>query len=191
MDPYAYAGGNPLQFRDSFGLYDMDDFVDDAADFSAGWGDELSFGITAQVRNGFDLGSVNKCSSVYKGGEVAGFVNGVAISWAQGTKTAARAMSPTNWSNFSHSLFPKRFLKTIDGNIAKWMNKVGNRLNGDFIPVGPRPDLHDLMDGRASIVGGIFKTWPAWRQLVNRIPYVPGSVIYGGASASENGCECK
>ncbi len=187
---YAYTDGDPIDHNDPYGLYSADEFVDDAANFSAGWGDMLSFGITAQIRSGFGVGSVNKCSGAYKGGEVFGFANGLALGWAQGTKAAAKAASANNWSNFSHSLFPNRFLKQFDNPVASWMNRVGNRLNGDFVS----PELHTRMD---SEVFGQTDAWMAanplfspLRQLVNRMPYVPGAALYGAGSAAINHCGC-
>ena len=101
-------------------------------------------------------GVLNRCSAAYRAGEAFGFVNGLAIGWAQGTRAAARAATPNNWSNFSHSLFPREFLKKFDNVVAKWLNKPGNRLNGDFVPA----ELHGRMDPKA------FNSAPAdWKLL--------------------------
>ena len=191
VNTYSYVNGSPLMYYDPYGLYSFDEFIDDSANFSAGWGDMLSFGITARIRKGFDIGSVDKCSAFYKGGEIFGFANGLALGWAQGTKAAAKAASGNNWANFSHSLFPKRFLKQADNPVANWMNRVGNRLNGDFVT----PALHTRMDAAAQF--GLSREWLAanplfspLRQLVNRMPYVPGAAAYGVGSAAMNSCGC-
>jgi RHS repeat-associated protein len=188
---YQYVGGNALRYVDPYGLYTFDEFVDDSADFSAGWGDLLSFGITARIREGFDIGSVNKCSAAYKGGEVFGFANGVALGWAQGTKAAAQAASANTWSNFSHSLIPHSAMKGSSNPVVRWMDKVGNRLNGDFVS----PELHTRMDAAAQF--GLSREWLAanplfspLRQLINRVPYVPGAAAYGAGSAAVNSCGC-
>ncbi len=162
VNTYSYANGDPLMYIDPLGLYGMDEFVGDSANFAAGWGDMLSFGITSAIRNGADIGSVNKCAAAYKGGEAFGFANGLTLGWAQGTKAAAKAASPNNWSNFSHSLVPHSAMKGSSNPVVRWLDQIGNRLNGDYIPAGPRPDLHDLMDAVAARVGGNFATWPAW-----------------------------
>ena len=189
---YLYVGANPIIIYDPYGLYSWIEFVDDSANVSAGWGDMLSFGITAQIRKGFDVGSINKCSNAYTAGEALGFVNSLALGWAQDTKAAAKAASANNWSNFSHSLIPDRVLSKSSSKIAKWLNKTGNRLNGDFVS----PELHTRMDAAAQF--GLSTEWlaanplffPA-RQLLNRIPYVPGSALYGAGSAEINSCECE
>jgi RHS repeat-associated protein len=209
INMYAYLDGNPLNSIDPFGLFDITDPADwpqvpqGVVDFSAGWGDMLSFGITNQIRTLMGTnGSVNKCSGAYMGGEAFGFVNGLALGWAQGMKFTAKSLSPVNYQNFSHSFLPNRTLKKLEAMGipgAKWFNKIGNRLNGDHIPTtGARGDLHDLMDSTAAAAGmkeaerAAFKPWSAGRQMINRIPYVPGSAIYGGSSAVMNSnCGCQ
>jgi RHS repeat-associated protein len=192
VNTFAYVNANPLIYVDPYGLYSFDDFVNDSANFSAGWGDMLSFGITARIRQGFDIGSVDKCSASYKGGEMFGFANGLALGWAQGSKAVAKAASSNNWANFSHTLLPKRFLKQLDGPFAKWLNKAGNRLNGDYVS----PELHTRMDAAAQF--GLSREWLAanplfspMRQLINKMPYIPGTAAYGVGSAAMNSCGCQ
>jgi len=161
-------------------------------DFSAGWGDMVSFGITNQIRNVMGANDVvNRCSGAYKGGEAFGFANTLAIGWAQGTKAAAEAAGANNWSNFSHSLFPKIFLNKFDNPVASWMNRYGNRLNGDFVS----PELHTMMDPAAQF--GLSQEWLAanplfspFRQMLNRVPYMPGAAAYGAGAAAMNSCGC-
>jgi len=71
---YVYVIGNPLMYYDPYGLYRWDEFIDDSANFSAGFGDSLSFGLTGYIRNGLGIQSVNKCSSAYRNGEIADIV---------------------------------------------------------------------------------------------------------------------
>ena len=204
VNTYAYVNGSPLSYYDAYGLWGMDDVYgavhdwtggwepsQESVDFGGGFGDVVTFGITRQLRNALDISSVNRCSKWYTAGEVSGVAASVVVGYAAGTRAFARHISPNNGSNFSHSLFPKKFLKRIDNPLAKWMNKTGNRMNGDYIPTtGARPDLHDLMDATAARIGGKFPTWPLWRRLLNRMPNVPGGAIYGVASYEMNQCEC-
>jgi RHS repeat-associated protein len=65
---YAYVSGNPLSFSDPYGLYGWGDFVGDAANGAAGFGDALSFGLTGYIRRQWDIDSVDKCSTAYQAG---------------------------------------------------------------------------------------------------------------------------
>ena len=87
---------------DPFGLYSFDEFLSDAAQFSAGMGDNISFGFTNWVRDriggndwvrdriggndwvrdriGASNDVVNKCSGTYKVGGYAGIGVGVGIT---------------------------------------------------------------------------------------------------------------
>nr|CUV15694.1 conserved protein of unknown function [Ralstonia solanacearum] len=71
---YAYVGGSPLMYMDPYGLFgwaDMPVLPQGMVDFSAGFGDSMSFGITGYIRAGLDINSVDKCSNFYRGGEIA------------------------------------------------------------------------------------------------------------------------
>jgi hypothetical protein len=173
-------------YTDPYGLFELPSLPQGAVDFGAGLGDVLTFGITGAIRDQFDIGSVDRCSGEYTAGEVAGVAASIATGFVGGTKAVAKASSPNNWANFSHSGTPASWNRG-----SRW-SKTGNRANGDYIPTtGKRPDLHDFMDATAAGVGGKYPTWPTWRRAINRMPYTPGAAIYGGASAAMNNCGCK
>ena len=113
---------------------------------SAGFGDVLLFNTSNQIRDWFDIGSVDECSCAYNYGEWAGVAGSIGTGFMGGTKFIANATRAATgeiaWSHFSHSLFPKSFLKKCKNRFAKWLNEVGNRLNGDYIT----PELHWKID---------------------------------------------
>jgi RHS repeat-associated protein len=72
INPYAYGNSSPIMFYDPYGLYSWNDFINDAADYSAGFGDSLSFGLTAYAREGLGInGGIDKCSAAYRVGELS------------------------------------------------------------------------------------------------------------------------
>jgi RHS repeat-associated protein len=78
---YAYCNNNPLQRTDPLGL----DWVDDAANFSAGWGDTLTGGLTQVVRIAIGVdGQVDPNSPWYHGGEVVGTIHAIALQRGKG-----------------------------------------------------------------------------------------------------------
>lgn len=144
------------------------------------------------MRNLGEIGSINTCSDSYEVGEWSGIIVGIGTGWIGGTKSISSGS--INWQNFSHSLLSNSVLKRYAKNenvyirqAAKWMKKVGNRLNGDHVP----PGLHTRMDVRAQ--WGVSKQHLAEnpvflgpRNIINRIPYVPGSITYGISSERFN-----
>ena len=76
INTYIYAENNPISLVDPLGLAPPalpDWFVNGAA----GFGDALSFGLTALGRDALDIGSVNSCSKSYNFGQAAGIVAGI------------------------------------------------------------------------------------------------------------------
>lgn len=69
---YAYVNGDPLGLYDPVGLYSFDDFMNDATNFSSGFGDTISLGLTSYIRDQWGIdGGVNKCSGAYAAGVYA------------------------------------------------------------------------------------------------------------------------
>jgi RHS repeat-associated protein len=84
---YGYAGGNPLQFNDPYGLFAWPSLPQGAVDGVAGFGDGLvsalsfGFGDLAATRQFFGIDGADECSAAYgrthKGGEAAGIIGGL------------------------------------------------------------------------------------------------------------------
>jgi RHS repeat-associated protein len=82
LNLYQYAGLNPIMIFDPYGE-DWYDFLEGVGNFSAGFADTITFGGTRWIRKKMGTDSyVNKCSGLYKGGEFAGFIHGLAMGGA-------------------------------------------------------------------------------------------------------------
>jgi RHS repeat-associated protein len=73
--PYNYTGDSPLNRSDPGGL----DFLEEAGEGIAGWGDTFTFGATEWVREELGINNVNTCSTGYQAGGLAGLVTAVII----------------------------------------------------------------------------------------------------------------
>ncbi len=187
---YAYVSNNPLMYIDPYGLWRIGDPLPQwMVDGAAGWGGVLSFGLTNQINNALGTsGTYNQCSNAYKAGQALGFVNSLAFGGAAASRSAVKG-----WANYSHAALPNRYLKQFSNPAAKWLNKRGNLLNGQYISW----QLHARLDPFAyrilsaankQLVGSPFSPL---RQAINRVPYLPGSAAYGaGGAAMSSGSNC-
>ena len=86
---YEYAGNNPVNFVDPLGLYSLNEFLQDSADFSGGFGDTITFGGTRWIRQQMGTDNfVNKCSSSYTGGKWSGYAWEAAFGGAMAARAA-------------------------------------------------------------------------------------------------------
>jgi RHS repeat-associated protein len=85
-NPYGYTGGNPLQYADPLGL----DWLQDAGDWTAAFGDTITFGGTKQIRilMGTDQ-TINTCSDFYAWGGNGGTIASLVPIGGGGAKAAA------------------------------------------------------------------------------------------------------
>src|SRR5581483_8646764 len=84
LNLYRYVGNSPTNFLDPSGLFSEQDL----GNFSAGFGDALSFGLTASMRDWLGIGGVDPCSGWYLGGQVAGEVALTLATEGLGAETA-------------------------------------------------------------------------------------------------------
>ena len=76
---YRYVGGRPVDRTDPLGL----DWLQTVSDFSAGFGDTISFGLTRWVRQQMGTDDVvNHCSGAYGAGQWAGYGFDIALAVA-------------------------------------------------------------------------------------------------------------
>lgn len=175
---YCYVNGSPISNVDPYGLWAIGaPLPQGLVDFSAGFGDALSFGGTDWMRNQMGTnGAVNRCSAHYTAGEAAGVavdtVLGGAVGWtAAGTKGAGK--------EFSHWI-PNR----MRGPRSKW--------NGNYVT----PAQHYYHDPFRYPRGwrDLGAKYPAWLQQLDRIPDVykgsAAGAVAGTFGMAMNECEC-
>ncbi|MHB9069028.1 MAG: RHS repeat-associated core domain-containing protein [Sedimentisphaerales bacterium] len=192
MNIYAYCGNNPIMFTDATGLsfwsgvIKATNFTETnswriATNYFAGMGDNLSFGLTNQIRNLSGTNSfVDASADSYKAGEWSG----VALSTATGVVGGLKAAgAKAAGKEFSHWL-PER------------MGGIRNLWNGNYVSVTE----HALADPyRYRFMS---KTWKSANPLPNailrqlqRIPNVYKGILmgtgYGLSSKYLNSKSCK
>ena len=85
LNLYGYVRNDPVNLHDPYGL----DWVDNASNFAAGMGDNLSFGATGRIRQWMGVDDVvDRCSGWYAGGELAGTGVGLAMGGAHAGRNA-------------------------------------------------------------------------------------------------------
>jgi hypothetical protein len=176
------VGGSPIQFIDPSGLEEMDWLwgsiyntthwvpSQNTVDFSAGFGDTISFGVTDKIRDLLDTnGVVNKCSGAYSGGEYVGIVYGFAAGGAAGFRAAGKKAAGKELSHW----IPNR----MGGPKTLW--------NGNYVT----RRVHALSDPyRYRFMPKAWKVanpiWSAPFRQVVRMPFWIDGALIGGAATS-------
>jgi len=135
LNTYGYASANPLMFYDPYGLFGVDDIFGAIYDVTdgyspsqglvdgvAGFGD--AFLISKLVRDAYDIGSVDQCSTAYGRGKVAGVVAG-------SIPFAARGAAWLGGTRFGHLLNHNRILRIGPG---RWGKDMVARISSPYLP---------------------------------------------------------
>ncbi len=178
---YRYVGNNPVGRIDPLGL----DWLNNLADFSAGAGSVLSFGLTDRINDATGASSVvNQCSGWHTFGAVTGFALATAIGGAEGLEEGLEKSAGDQWSHW----IPDR-AKDVPAWIrdsklnGRYMSKIDHMLNDpkayQFMPKSLKPEI---------------PINPAWLRQWNRVPpWLKGAGVgagLGGSSVALNGHDC-
>ncbi len=97
----------PAQLRDPSGL----DFLEEAGEGIAGWGDTLTFGATKRVREELGINNVNSCSTAYQAGGYAGLATAVLIPGEGEAEVGAESVDAGAASEFGSTPEGRTFTK--------------------------------------------------------------------------------
>jgi RHS repeat-associated protein len=137
---FEYAGNDPINHIDPSGDDWRDWDVSDAANFFAGFGDQLTFGLTAYLRPD---GTVDKCSAAYRWGRRTG------VAWEVGMAMATFAKT-----------MGKMGYRVVGGTRTNWIGLVKEG-EGQLIHLGRHPlPMKDLIRTFGRDVAGELRNTP-------------------------------
>jgi RHS repeat-associated protein len=135
---YRYCHNDPVNCVDPDGLYSWGEFLTDSSNFSAGIGDNISFGVTARIRESLpgiygDGGGVDKGSGAYVAGGrtgtglvlATGVAGGIKIAGARLAAAGERAVASRVMAKVERQLAEhgekslQRSLRSFDRRIAE------------------------------------------------------------------------
>lgn len=130
---YWFLGNDPVNFVDPYGLYSWMEFGDDAANFSAGFGDTITFGGTAWIRDqwnkkiwGDEFESVDPCSDSYSAGKWSGYAWDIGMTWTGGLYGGAKSVFWSGKGSMARAMkLGTNLEKTPIGAI---MNRFGDKI---------------------------------------------------------------
>lgn len=144
---FAYVGGDPVGRLDPSGLDWVDVGLYHAANFSAGFGDYLSFGLTRGVRRVFGYDDViDRCSAAYVLGDAAGVGVDLGVTAASlGLNGAAKGAATA-----AHRAYAREAMQAAKGEIVHHVMPLKGHmpLPGQF---GARPTFFPTAGLPASI----------------------------------------
>jgi len=183
-DLYAYCLGDPVNFVDPLGLDAMDSFLYGAAQFSAGMGDTISFGLTCWIREYMDTNFVvNEDSGYYISGEITGIAVSTAMGSTRGMVVGRRLQGikprPNKFMPYdkecverSHWIIPQR---------ARWAGSIRNMNWNIKLMWGRDHAMADPYRYRPLKVPGksVYKLKGPWAAFCERTPEYFAGGVYG------------
>jgi RHS repeat-associated protein len=161
-------------------------------DFISGWGDNLSFTLTAQFRRLTGTQQlVDPCSGYYTAGEWTGIVHSLVTGGTQGVASSGAKGAGKEFSHF----IPKSIGKQIGGPIGDFIQS-NNRLNGNYVSLA-RHYLHDpTRFPSKAIQAAAGPKYPAAIGILDRTPNwirgaTAGAAYAGGSRAINGGCRAQ
>jgi len=101
---YGYVFDDPVNLLDPLGL----DALQDVSDFSAGFGDTISFGGSRKIRQWMGIDHIiNFCSGYFTAGQVAGVLHGIAMGAAGTLYGGARSVFFSGHGSFDAAIAAK------------------------------------------------------------------------------------